>query len=131
MRLIIYSILLFIATSCSHQHQLTVFDDYQEGIDHAMLNNNQVLLIFDFLGNPGNSVKENIYATQTDLSDLTIILLYVDKPDHAGRSYRKLQQNVFGSNFQPAYYLLDSRGNVMKGPMGYCDKLEFADFIKK
>jgi len=124
---------IFFLGACDNNSNIVVFDNYNDGLLNASEHNQKILLIFDFWGNPTNSVNNNIYNKkfEDELRDLTIILLKVDEPGSAGIINRGLQKDKFGTDTQPTYYLLNSEAKVIKGPIGYCKKSEFEAFIRQ
>jgi len=126
-----YLLMIFVLLECDNSSSIVMFDNYDDGLLNASEYDQNILLIFDFLGNPNNSVRRMIYSNRfyDKLQYTTIIILNVDDPNE-GNLNRNLQINKYGTNTQPMYYLLDSKGEIIKGPKGYCTELEFANFIE-
>ncbi len=132
MKSLIYLLMIFALLGCDNSSNIVVFNNYEEGLSNASELNQNVLLVFDFLGNPSSSVKKMIYNKEfeDELQNVTVILLNVDEPNPGGESNRRLQIERYGTDTQPMYYLLNSQRQIIKGPKGYCNKSEFINFIQ-
>lgn len=132
MKNLIYHLVILFLIGCNSHSSIKVYSDYGEGLSNASKFNQNILLVFDFLGNPNNSAKEIIYDKEFEgiLQEVTVILLNVDEPSSVGKSNRDFQKSRFGTDTQPMYYLLNSKGEMIKDPIGYCKKSEFRNFIR-
>lgn len=117
--------------ACSKSNKIDFFSSYEEGMLDAKKNERNILLIFDFLGNPTMSTYELFEDDRiiSSTKDFTKILLFVDLKNEEGRINQELQQTAFKTNFQPAYYIIDIDRNILKGPKGYCKSDEFLEFL--
>jgi len=129
---LIYLVLIFLC-ACGEYQERKVFDNYDDGLNEAKHLNKKILLVFDFLGNPNASAEELIYSKDiaSTLDNYVIILLKVDEAGETGKLNRKLQVEKYSSNSQPTYYILSPESKTLKGPLGYCRKEEFLEFIRK
>jgi len=130
-KIILYCCLMQLIACVDHS-DLNIFNSLELAIEDASLKDRKILLVFDFLGNPTNSAKALIYDEEvtSKLNKFTVVLLNVDEPKGKGELNKELQITMFGTSTQPTYYVLDKNGKVIKGPLGYCKKSEFLDFIK-
>lgn len=128
----IYLFCVFFFLSCEPQPTVSVFSSLEEGLKDASLKEQKILLVFDFLGNPKSSEKRLLYEKEValKLQDFTLVLLNVDEPGEKGEINKKIQRDRFGSKNQPTYYILDSNGTLIKGPLGYSTKSKFIEFIE-
>ena len=116
---------------CQQASEIYVFKKYNDGLKNAKEESQNILLIFDFWGNPTLSAKRLVYnkAYEKILQDFTIIILHVDDPGQVGIENRKLQKTRYNSETQPMFYVLNQNGEIIKGPLGYCKEKEFENFI--
>lgn len=133
MKKTIYLLVILVLLRCNNFSNIIVFNDYEKGLLNAAEHNQNVLLVFDFLGNPKTPARGVIYYKEFEriLKGSTVILLYVDKPGKEGVLNRKLQKEKYGTDTQPTYYILDNKGKIIKGPLGYCREDEFGKFIQQ
>lgn len=126
---IIYLLLFFFA--CNNQGTLNIHSSLEIGLEHAKIDNNKVLLVFDSYGNPNNSVKKLLSDKDTELAlrDLVVVVLNIDEPSDEGEKNKALQFEKFGTNVQPTFYLLDHNGVIISGPLGYCNSAALLKFI--
>lgn len=125
-----YIIIVILWLSCSDR-KIEIFDDYSEGIENASEHNQQILLIFDFYGNPTRSVEKKIQNKYIKplLSSFSVILLKVDDTGDLNNFNSKLQKEKYKTNYQPAYYIIDKTETIIKGPLGYCSSSELQNFL--
>jgi hypothetical protein len=129
-----YSILIgyIMATtihSCAIHYEKKIYDDFNIGLAEAQKTKSCILLIFDIWAS-SNHPTENLLSDESTkllLNKYIIINLKVD--EKYNDAWKNLQTERFHSNFQPAYYILDHKGNELAGPLGYCRKEEFELFI--
>ena len=78
--------MLVFLIGCSNYSAINIFNDYDKGVSNASKFNQEILLIFDFAGNPTNFVKRMLYDKDflDKLQDFTIILLDVDEKEETG-----------------------------------------------
>ena len=128
---IIYSY-FFILFACGGQSNLHIYSSLDSALEDSKKLNKKILLVFDFLGNPTSVVGELLHdkAISEKLNGFTIVLLNIDEPGDVGESNRKLQRRKYGTSTQPTFYILDSDGEIIKGPLGYCSRSELFEFIK-
>lgn len=132
MKKIIIYFSLFVLFACGSQPSLNIHSSLDAALEDSRKYNRRTLLVFDFLGSPTNAAKQLLHDRTVikKLDDITVVLLNVDEPGGIGKENRELQEKIYGSSTQPAFYLLDSNGDVIKGPLGYCSKSELLEFIK-
>lgn len=108
-----------------------IVEDYEKGLKIALKENKKILLVFDWKGNPtGSSLKLlSDKSVKYVLCDYVVIFLYVDGVRPKVEFNKELQKNKYGSSFQPAYYLLNPKGETMIGPQGYCKEKAFIEFL--
>ncbi|MGJ8685244.1 MAG: hypothetical protein ACSHWW_11505 [Nonlabens sp.] len=129
MRLFYFILISCIVCCSNNEKRQSVFDDFLEGEKHAIENDKNLLVIFDNLSNPTNSVNSKIHHPnfQDALDDYIIVKLNIDDKLKGPRNL-EFQKENFKTNYQPAYYIL-KKGDVVKGPLGYCMDDEFIDFV--
>ena len=117
--------------ACDLNSRRTVYENYDQGLKEAAQRSVNVLLVFDFWGNPNQSAERLIYdkTVYPELKDLIVVLLRVDAKGAKGVYNRQLQSSKYGTSTQPMYYLLDHTGQVMKEPIGYCNKEELLNYL--
>lgn len=123
--------ILFIL-SCTNETKLNIHSSIDSAFLEAKKRNNNILLVFDFHGNPTNSVKKTI-TDQTvveEIKGLTVAILYVDEAGEEGTYNRSIQVEKFGTSTQPMLYMLNNQGEIIKGPIGYREKNEILNFIR-
>lgn len=132
MRNLVYVLLLFVLVGCNKYSNIYVYNNYDKGLLNASEQNQRILLVFDFLGNPNNSAKKMIYSQEFEgmLKNTTVIVLNIDEPGKDGELNKDLQKTKYGTDIQPMYYLLNSKGELIKTPLEYCTKEEFRKFIE-
>ena len=132
MKKIIVFFWILIVFACNSQPELNIYSSLNLALRDSKANNNKILLVFDFLGNPAVSAKTLLFdkSISSELDSLVVVLLNVDAPGKTGEKNKEMQINRFGTSTQPTFYILDSKGKVLKGPIGYCKKTEFLEFIK-
>ena len=128
----IFFVLLFNLGCVNNTFQIDILNDYDKALVLASESNKKLLVIFDFLGNPKGANNEMVYdvSIADELGQYVVLVLNVDEPGESGEINMKLQLNKFGTSNQPMYYILDKRGQLLKGPLEYCNKSEFIMFIK-
>lgn len=118
--------------SCCNRPSLSIHSSLDSALKDSRQYDRNVLLVFDFLGSPTDAAKQLLHDRMIieKLDKTTVVLLNVDEPGEIGKANFDLQKNSFGTSTQPAFYLLDSNGSIIKGPLGYCSKTELLEFIK-
>jgi len=131
MKLFFLTSIIFIFIQCKNESELIDLNtDYKEGIKLASKEGKKTLLVFDWMGNPTGSSLDLLSNNKVKdaLKEFVVIFLYVDKLPKKEFN-RKLQSEKYGTDFQPAYYILDENQKIIKGPLGYCRVYEFLNFI--
>ena len=114
------------------EYKKAEFNNLNKGLTEAFNQNKMVLLAFDFNGNPIRST-EKLYA-ENEISEIiserfiTVTLLVDDNV--LGKEIAKMQKEKYGTNYQPAYYILSSNNKIIKGPKGYTKSEDFLEFLK-
>jgi len=118
--------------ACGGQSNLDIYSSLDSALEDSKKLDRKILLVFDFLGNSTNAAGELLHdkTISERLDGFTVVLLNVDEPGDVGENNRKLQRRKYGSSTQPTFYILDSDGEIIKGPLGYCSKSELIEFIK-
>ena len=118
-----------------------VFTDYDEGVRYAQQEHKPVLLDFSGYGCVNcRKMEANVIAdeeVQAVLQDYVLITLYVDsRQDDNGNGiedgveYSRLQRERFGSNAQPYWVRLSSKGEQVGSPLGFtASKVEFINWL--
>ena len=118
-----------------------MFTDYDEGLRYAQQEHKDVLLDFSGYGCVNcRKMEANVIAdeeVQAVLQDYVLITLYVDsRQDDNGNGiedgveYSRLQRERFGSNAQPYWVRLSSKGEQVGSPLGFTSsKAEFIDWL--
>lgn len=132
MKKIIIYFSFFYLCACGGQSSMNIHSSLDSALEDSRKYDRNILLVFDFLGSPTDAVKQLLHdrTVMKKLDNITVVLLNVDEPGDIGNNNRKLQENKYGTSTQPAFYLLDKKGDVIKGPLGYCSKSELLEFIE-
>lgn len=132
MKRIIVFFWISIVLACNSQPELNIYSSLDSALSDSKTNNNKILLVFDFLGNPTVSAQKLLFdkSISSELNSMAVVLLNVDEPGKIGEKNKEIQINRFGTSTQPTFYILDNKGEVLKGPLRYCKKTEFLEFIK-
>ncbi len=134
-------------------HDLSCFHDLQEGMDYAAKHCKPVFV--DFTGYSCvncRKMEDNVWSQKKiyDLlnEDYVVVSLYVDDKNPlpeaewfktkagksikaVGKKWGALQEEIYGSNSQPYYVLLDNTGKVLAEPRGYTPEVgEYEAFLK-
>lgn len=138
-------------TECPHD--LSCFHDYDEGMAYAKIHNKPVMV--DFTGWACvncRKMEDNVWSDPKVLKklreDYVLISLYVDDKTQlpaneqftsttsgkliktTGNKWSDLQANVYKTNSQPYYVLLDNKGNLLANPRGYTpDITTYANYL--
>ena len=129
MMTLLYSFLIII--SCT-QEEIKIVRSYSVGMSMAKNENKEVLLIFEWWGNPTTTTFEYLENSEvkTNLKNKIIILLMVDEDGESGIINSRIQKESYGSFVQPQYYRLKSDSTIISGPLEYCDINTFIEFLK-
>lgn len=123
---------------CSQSAEPVIHEQYSDGISAAKANDTDILLIFDWWGNPTRSTEKFLehLEVKNEISNYTVIFLRVDderpyneSSETLGTFNRKLQIEKFGSTTQPTYYIVDHEGHIIRGPLEYCSRADFINFL--
>lgn len=139
-----------LASEVALPHGLTGYSSLEDGIAVAAATGRQVFV--DITGHGCVNCREmeaRVWSAQPVLErlsrDYVIVSLYVDDKTRlpkdqwvttetgkvlkdVGRVNSKLVLDRFGVNSQPNYFILDSEGNILRGPRGY--NLDVNAFVK-
>jgi hypothetical protein len=114
-------VLLGCTGACSNQkHEYSLFYQYDLGITEARNSNRMIFLIFD-LWSASNSNPDDLLGNSEIielLENFVVIHLMVD--DEVSIENCQIQKKVYGINYQPAYFILNSSAQILRGPIGYC-----------
>ena len=124
MKELLLLICVILVSGCYVQEELKIYDSLESGLVATKIKKQKVFLVFDFLGNPTNSVQDLVRqrGVKSKLDSITVVILNIDEPSERGIANRKLQQEKFGIPYQPGYYILNGNGAILKGPIGYIKK---------
>ena len=118
-----------------------VFTDYNEGLAYAQQEQKNIILDFSGYGCVNcRKMEANVIANeqvQAVLQDYVLITLYVDsRQDENGNGiedgveWSTLQRERFGSNAQPYWVRLTSKGEPVGQPLGFtASKVEFINWL--
>ena len=120
----------FLVGACNNRKLMDIHYEFKDGIEAAKDAKKDVLLIFDFWGNPTGSTFELLEnkEVENEIDNFTIVMLMVDDKA-SGAMNKKIQNELFGTFTQPVYYIIDTNGIVLRGPKEYCNTSEFLRFI--
>jgi len=134
-------------------HDLACFHDLDEGLRYARLQHKPVMI--DFTGWSCvncRKMEDNVWSDDKVLKrlseDYVLISLYVDdkqqlpegqqtvsattgkKIKTTGNKWSDLQANIYNTNSQPYYVLLDNKGKILARPRGYTpDIKEYLSYL--
>jgi hypothetical protein len=134
MRILIFSlILIFYGCVQIKEPKLKIYTDYSEGLRFAIDEKKKIFLAFDSYNNPVKSTSKLFTndAIALKLKDYAVIHLRVDGGDLDSKMVAKFQIEKFKVNFQPCYFILNDKEQVLKGPLGYCNANKILEFITK
>ena len=119
-----------------------VFNDYEEGMAYARQAGKPVVIDFTGYGCVNCRKMEAFVldndSVKTRLQNYVFIELFVDDRldadsdgESEGTENSRIQRELFGSNAQPFFVQLDSRGNQVAEPIAFTtDPMEFIDWLK-
>ena len=118
--------------------ELHIINDLDRGKVKAEKEGKPILLIFTGYGviNSRKLESEVIFKNERILNLLKNkfinVWLYVDDNSENGKKWNELQTLEFKGNYQPQIFILDSKGNILDGGIGYKEsKQELLQLLEK
>lgn len=139
MKHLLISVIAIQLLSCHFIKTSNFFDNLQLGIVAAKKKNVKILVIFDAFGSPTNYVDKILQDEKiaTALNQNIIVRLRCDDRSKlsdalsVGEFNSNLQSEIMGEYYQPMFCVLDEKGTRISPPLGYSNKKDVIDYIKK
>jgi hypothetical protein len=141
MKSITIVLLILLLGSCRNkpkQEVIVVFNDYSKALSIADQQDKNILVLFFKWGYSTLEIPQMVdeYVKKGDLNGFVYLTLMTDdKEIYVGDSITigdknlHIQKEVFGTEESPVFYIINSKGKIIKGPLSYCTKEEFKKFI--